>query len=193
MRRIETVHRSPYQHERGSFRLLGRRIAAYLLDILILFGVLAPVGQLVLWLLGAALPRTGPEIARMILWNFSLPAWLYFILGDRSASGASPGKRLLKIQVRDIQGQRLSTMRALARTAVKLLPWELAHVAAFALSTDLSQFRPVQIAGVAAANLLTVVYLGVAVATKGRRSVHDYVAGALVRPKIAGTGASDGG
>ena len=179
------THTGARRGERSAFALLGRRIAAYLLDMLILFGVVAPAGQLILWLLDAAPPRTGPVIARVILWNFSLPAWLYFILGDQSASGATLGKRLLKIQVRDLSGERLSIGRALARTAVKLLPWELVHVSAFALSADLSQFSPMQIAGLAAANLLTVVYLGVAVATRGRRSVHDYVAGTLVRPKAA--------
>ena len=46
---------------RSGLALLGRRIAAYLLDILILFGVLAPVGQLILWLLDAAPPRSGPR------------------------------------------------------------------------------------------------------------------------------------
>jgi hypothetical protein len=80
-----------------------------------------------------------------------------------------------------VSGERLSIERALARTAVKLLPWELVHVSAFALSTDLTRFSQGQVIGVAVANVLTVVYLGVAVATRGRRSVHDYAAGTLVR------------
>jgi uncharacterized RDD family membrane protein YckC len=175
------THTGARRGERSAFTLLGRRIAAYMLDMLVLFGILAPAGQLILWLLDAPLPLTGPAIARVILWNFSLPAWLYFILADRSASGATPGKRLLKIQVRDVHGEQLSIERALARTAVKLLPWELVHVSAFALSTDLTQFSRTQVIGVAAANVLTIVYLGVAVATRGRRSVHDYAAGTLVR------------
>jgi uncharacterized RDD family membrane protein YckC len=183
--------RSARQH--AGLGLLGRRVAAYLADILLLFAILAPAGQLILWLLGATPPRNGPAIERVILWNFSLPAWLYFIAGDQSALGATVGKRLLKIQVRTMSGERLSLGRALARTAVKLLPWELAHISAFALSTDLSQFRPVQIVGVAAANLLSVVYLGVAAATRGRRSIHDYAAGTLVCPSAADTQASNGG
>ena len=102
------THTGARRGERSAFALLGRRIAAYLLDMLILFGVLAPAGQLILWLLDATPPQTGPMIARVILWNFSLPAWLYFVLSDRSASGATLGKRLLKIQVRDVSGERLS-------------------------------------------------------------------------------------
>jgi uncharacterized RDD family membrane protein YckC len=174
------IHRGARQRDRGGVGLLGRRVAAYLVVMLLLFAALAPAGQLVLWLFGAAPPRTGPAIARVILWNFSLPAWLYFIVSDQSAFGATLGKRLFKIQVRTVGGERLSLGRSLARTAVKLLPWELVHVSAFALSTDLSQFRLVQIIGVGAANVLALLYLGVAAATRGRRSVHDYAAGTLV-------------
>ena len=184
---------SAQQRERGSFALLGRRVAAYLVDIVLLFAVLAPAGQLILWLLGAETPRTGPAIGRTILWNFSLPAWLYFILSDQSATGATLGKRLLKIQVRDRSGERLSFGRALARTAVKLLPWELVHVSAFAFSTDLGQLSGPQLIGVAAANVLTIIYLGVAIKTRGQRSAHDYAAGTLIRPMLAHTQGSNGG
>jgi uncharacterized RDD family membrane protein YckC len=177
-----TIQHRAQLHERGSLGLLGRRIAAYVVDILLLFVILAPAGQLILWLLGMAPPQIGPAIGRTILWNFSLPAWLYFILGDQSRSGATLGKRLLRIRVAGRAGARLTLGQALARTAVKLLPWELVHVSAFALSADLSQFSRVQIIGVAAANVLTIVYLGVVAATAGRRSVHDYIAGTLVRP-----------
>ena len=48
------THTGAGRGERSAFALLGRRIAAYLLDMLILFGVLAPAGQLILWLLDAA-------------------------------------------------------------------------------------------------------------------------------------------
>ncbi len=160
--------------------LLIRRVAAYLLDILLLFAVLAPLGQVVLRLLGWA-PSTGQEIAATILWNFSLPVWLYFFVADRSAAGATPGKRLLRIQVRAEGGGRVGPWRALARTAVKLLPWELSHLSAFALSSDLSALGPPQVAGLALANLLAVAYLIDAIASGGRRSVHDRLAGTLVR------------
>jgi uncharacterized RDD family membrane protein YckC len=181
------THTSAGRRAWSAFGLLGRRSAAYLLDMLILFGILAPAGQLMLWLLDTAPPQTGPAIARVILWNFSLPAWIYFILGDQSASGATLGKRLFKIRVTDTTHKRLTVGRALGRTTIKLLPWELVHIFAFALSTDLSRFSRAQLIGVAAANLLTLVYLGVAVATRGRRSVHDYAAGTLVRPVAVDT------
>jgi uncharacterized RDD family membrane protein YckC len=160
--------------------LLLRRVGAYALDIIGLFVLLAPSGQVLLWL-GGTIPNSGPTIAQTILWNFSLPVWLYFIISDASAPGATIGKRLLGITVSRMDGTRLIWHQALLRTTVKLLPWELVHIAAFALSTDLTRFRPAQMVGVAFANLLIVVYLLLAGFSRGQRSLHEYVAGTMVR------------
>ena len=155
--------------------LLAKRTAAYLVDIIILFAILAPAGFLIQrWF--AYQPNTGPEIARVILWNFSLPIWIYFTWSDRSPGGATPGKRLFKIRVTDLTGNRPGFGRALIRTAFKLLPWETVHVAAFALSTSPSIMVALQWAVLVLANLLAVLYFAVAIATRGRRSVHDYIA-----------------
>jgi len=160
--------------------LLLRRMVAYMIDIIGLFVLLAPLGQAILWLVGTK-PHSGSAIAQTILWNFSLPVWFYFIVSDASASGATIGKRLLGIKVSRMDSARISWPQAFLRTTLKLLPWELVHVAAFALSTDLTQFRPAQMVGVALANLLIIVYLLLAGLSCGQRSLHDYVAGTLVR------------
>ncbi len=76
-------------------KLTMKRMAAYLIDVVILFTVLAPFGQLVQWLLEIS-PQTGPGIWLTILWNFSLPSWLYFIISDTSSGGATIGKRLFR-------------------------------------------------------------------------------------------------
>lgn len=156
--------------------LILRRSAAYLFDIVILFVVLAPLGFFVQWILGIELAQTGPEVARTILWNFSLPAWLYFMLSDQSSRGATLGKRLLQVQVARVDNNPLSLWNAFLRTAVKLLPWELVHVSAFALSADLSQLNSGQTIGLITANVLILAYVIFFVATRGRRSVHDFVA-----------------
>jgi uncharacterized RDD family membrane protein YckC len=155
-------------------------VLAYAIDAGLLFAVLAPAGLLVNALLGT-MPRTGPGIWRTILWNFSLPVWLYFTAGDASARGQTIAKRLLRIQVTRLDGGRLSWARGLGRTAVRLLPWELTHVSAFALSDDLAVLAPWQGAGLVVVNVLLVAYLAVAVVTRGRRSVHDLAAGTAVR------------
>jgi uncharacterized RDD family membrane protein YckC len=156
------------------FRRTSRRIGAYLIDIALLFVVLAPLGQLVLRLFGRS-PRTGPEIWLTILVNFSLPCWLYFIIGARSAGGATLGKRWLGLRLVGDRGP-VSTPQAILRTALLLLPWELVHLSVFGLAKQVGRFDPVQWVGLSAANILTVGYLLVTIATEGRRGVHDYVA-----------------
>ncbi len=153
--------------------ILGRS-AAYLIDIALLFGVLMPLGFFLQRLLGLQ-AATGQEISVNILWNFSLPTWLYFTLSDSSKRGATLGKRFLGLKVTSKTTNDISLSRAVLRTAIKLLPWELVHISAFALSADLSQFSVLQFIGVGIANALWLTYSVVAVATKGRRSVHDLI------------------
>ena len=71
--------------------------------------------------------------------------------------------------------------RAVGRTALKLLPWELTHLSAFALSAEMTQLTTVQIVGLTASNLLGLTYLVSALVTRGRRSVHDYAASTQVQ------------
>ncbi len=154
------------------------RISAYVVDIVLLFAVLGPLGQIILRLLGRA-PATGPEIWRTILWNFSLPCWLYFIVSARSKGGATLGQRWLGLRVTGDHGP-ITIPRAVVRTAVLLLPWELVHISAFGLSRHLDRLNPNQIVGLTVANALTLLYLLVTLRTGGRRSVHDFLAGIAV-------------
>lgn len=144
---------------------------AFIADIVILFAVLGPLGFLVQHALGYT-PTTGPEIWRVLVLNFSIPVWLYFWFSDASARGDTPGKRIFRIRV-VADREALGPGRALARTAIKLLPWELAHLSAFALSSDLDSLSIVQSVGLVLSNLLMLLYLGMAFASRGRRSVHD--------------------
>ena len=159
--------------------LLAARVLAYGLDVAVLFAVLAPLGWLVQRALGVE-PRTGPEIWRVLLVGFSLPTWLYFTVAD-AAGGRTLGKRWLGLRALTGEGRGIAPARALLRTAVKLLPWELTHASAFALARAEGGFTPAQWAGVLAANVLALGYLALAAATGGRRSVHDFAAGTEVR------------
>lgn len=163
------------------FDLFLRRSAAYLLDIVVLFLVLAPLGLLVQTVLKIR-PQTGFEIWLATLVNFSLPVWLYFILSDHSPRGATLGKRLLRVRVASSTGEARSPSLAQAalRTLVKLLPWEIIHLSGFAIAGNLSTFSPLQAVGMGLGNLLTIVYLALALATSGRRSLHDFAAKTIV-------------
>lgn len=57
----------------------------------------------------------------------TLPVGLYFTLAESSTGQATWGKRKLDLRVTCLDGARLSVVRAAARTALKFLPWELAH------------------------------------------------------------------
>ncbi len=166
-------------------RLLIRRVTAYVVDIILLFFVLAPVGQLVRLIIGwpVASPR-GQEVWLATVLNFSLPTWTYFVWSDSSARGATVGKRLLGLHVVRVAGGPVRIVRALARTAVKLLPWEAVHLSAFGLSTDPGGFEFRQVIGLTIANGLMLLYVVVAVCTGGRRSVPDYVARTAVCPLL---------
>ena len=169
-------------------RLLIRRAGAYLVDVVLLFSVLVPVGQLVRLALGWPLPSspTGLGVWLASALNFSVPAWTYFVLSDSSARGATVGKLLLGLRVTRVGGGSVGMARALGRTAVKLLPWEITHLFAFALSAQPGVSLDVgQLIGLTIADVLIVVYLVVVACTGGRRSVHDYVAATEVCPSMA--------
>lgn len=112
--------------------------------------------------------------------SFFIPALLYFVLCDRSVSGATVGKRLLRLRVTADAHGAVSLPHALARTMLKLLPWELWYI--FYLALESLVGRDVQNAGMIAANVLVVVYLAVLLLYRGRRSVHDLVVKTQVVP-----------
>ena len=61
-------------------RLLIRRAGAYVLDVVLLFVVLFPVGQLLRFAIGWQLltPLTGLAVWLCDALNFSVPTWMYF-------------------------------------------------------------------------------------------------------------------
>ena len=55
------------------------------------------------------------------------PVVLYFALLESSAAGSTLGKRMLRLRVVAAGGKQLRFGRSILRSAVKFLPWELAH------------------------------------------------------------------
>jgi RDD family protein len=100
--------------------------------------VLFPVGQLLRFAIGWQLftPPTGLGVWLASALNFSVPTWMYFVLSDSSARGATVGKSLLGLRVTRVNDGSVGMARALGRTAIKLMPWETTHLSAFAFSAD---------------------------------------------------------
>ncbi len=78
--------------------LLWRRMAAYAIDIVLLFAALTPLAFAGQWLTGFV-PDSPRATWAVQLAHFSLPAWAYFFVADRSARGATLGRRWLDLRV----------------------------------------------------------------------------------------------
>lgn len=148
-----------------------KRIGAFLVDCVLLFMVLAPLGFGVQHVMGIT-PETGPETYLTLVLGFSLPAWLYFILGDCSQT---VGKRLFRLRTVTTSGEHPNITRAAGRTAIKLAPWELAHLSVFIVSPVPGEFDAWGMVGIALVYALVFLYLGMLIRTGGARSIHDII------------------
>lgn len=160
-----------------------RRICAYLVDYGLLFGVLIAL-QLLLYRVGRGFPydwlETGMQIELWVWSSISFPAWLYFALSESSPRQATFGKRLLGLQVTNLQGGRIGFGRALLRTVIKLLPWELTHLSLMLPVPLWWDPQPTLRPGIVAVYALIGVYLVTLFLNPRRQSVHDLVARTVV-------------
>jgi uncharacterized RDD family membrane protein YckC len=109
-----------------------KRAAAFALDyviIVIYLALLTLIGLLLnSWFrINQSLfsDRVNAQLTGFLL--VTLPVTLYFAVGESSGRQATWGKAKLGLLVTDDRGERISFWRALARTALKFVPWELSH------------------------------------------------------------------
>lgn len=166
-------------HEPRAAASLPRRAVAALLDGLVLGLALQALHWSAVVIARPAFD-SGWAWHAYLLASVSLPAWCYFALSEGSARQATLGKRWLGLRVVDEYGGRVGLGRALARTAVKLLPWELAHIA-------LCYPEPVFVTGelpmprvLVAVYALVGLYGAVAMLSLKKQSVHDWAASTCV-------------
>lgn len=160
----------------------ARRIAAYLVDVTVLM-ILVQAAQWGLLALTGGFPyrqldqmNNGWLIYGWVLLTVSLPIWLYFIIGERSSWQGTPGKRLLGLRVVSEGDAPVQLGQAVTRTLLKLVPWEIYHLA-FMLPVPLFNdpnpaFRPGFLVGA----MVMALYLLVLLRTPWRQSIHDLVA-----------------
>ena len=168
----------------AAVRALARRLAAYAIDITLLAAVLVPMAFGIQQVFGYR-PDTGVGVWLASLLEISAPSWAYFTLSDASSGGATLGKRVLGLRASFVGGERIGLGPALARAAIKLIPWELTHLTLFALSPRLGTFTGLQLGLLWVVYGLFAVYLIVALRNGGERSVHDLVVGTAVRRRSA--------
>jgi uncharacterized RDD family membrane protein YckC len=164
-----------------------RRIAAFAVDWLIISAyaaALVPLGLLLLAGTGGLAPEAGNALGFGVL---VLPATVWLAAWERSAHGASTGKRTLRLWVRAPDQRSLGWSGALIRNGLKIaLPWELGHTAAFTLAD--ANAAPISVAvglscGIAAC-AIALVYIAT-LFTRTGRTPYDLAAGSVVSARSA--------
>jgi uncharacterized RDD family membrane protein YckC len=165
------------------------RLGAFALDLIPIFGYI-----LILFVVGFGLslgPLKGganslsdhPILFDLIVFSITiLPVTLYFAVQESSQKMASWGKRRLGLQVVTRPGGRLSFGRALLRSAIKFLPWQMAHTCLFHIPGWPFAVQSIP-AGVMAGFLTLYALLAVYFLTlllKPHRTFYDLIAGTYV-------------
>ena len=115
------------------------RAAAFALDYVLILSYLA-VLALTMLVLNSLFGITLWMFAERVLAQLTgfllvtLPVTLYFSFGESSARKATWGKAKLRLQVTDLRGKRIGLWKALARTGLKFVPWELSHTLVWAIA-----------------------------------------------------------
>ena len=163
----------------GAYRYAGfwRRLAAWLIDWMILKVLLLALALPYAWLRGpASLPTSAINVTPILL-AFSIGGvaayWAYSAIPEQSRWQATPGKLLLRLRVTSLKGERISLAVATLRTWPH---WSLALVLAFRAVND--QYLEAILLGLL---FLAVGLSGVAVAfTARRQGLHDLLARTLI-------------
>lgn len=158
------------------------RVKASLIDYLVIVAWLLVLTGLSLIVRPFLPPATGPQdvyLTDLIVFAMTVfPVWLYLTLTEASRAAATVGKRVAGLRVVMSDAGRAGGARVAARNAVKLVPWQLAHVAVARFMLGV-QFE----AGLVcygASLVLAVTTIVIAIRDPRRRGLHDLVAGTRV-------------
>lgn len=159
----------------GAFVLDYGIIVVYLAAITVFSFVMNSLFNVNEWLFG---DRVRAQVTGFML--ITVPVTLYFAFSESSVRQASWGKQRLGLKVTDHNGNRITFGRALARTGLKFVPWELAHTLIWQI-----YFSPNQVSQWISAGFITVyVLIGANIASilfrKHRQTLYDLWAGTYV-------------
>jgi uncharacterized RDD family membrane protein YckC len=185
---ITLVRRGGGMQRHGNLKRVsfGTRIIAFLWDYLIISGYL-------ILLVGISFPAkslmtplftTSPLLAEFTgFLLITLPVYLYFALSEGSKSHATWGKRKMGIMVTSLHGQRIGLGRSLLRSAIKFIPWELAHFTVWHIVIPSGYPDYIINSLFAAVYVLIFIYLISPYISKTKLTVYDYIAGTDIRHK----------
>jgi uncharacterized RDD family membrane protein YckC len=167
-------------------RLTRRRLRAYGIDLAVMAGwqgVLAAGAVLLPGRQARARVFRAPATADLAQFVTGvLPAAVYLASGESGPARATAGKRSARLVVAAEDGGRAGAGRIAVRTAVKLLPWQLAHlgVARVGGAVPGRHAERTARAALGAALTLTAVSCTLAVCRADGRALHDLAAGTRV-------------
>lgn len=168
---------------------LSTRMLAFLGDYVLIAGYLI----VLVGLSYAARPQMtqwfdhGPERAELAgFLLLTVPVYLYFALMEGFGSHATWGKRRLGIWVTDARSRPIALGRSLLRSALKFLPWELAHFTIWrmAIPSGYPDFSIYMLLAIVYG--LVFLYLISPLLNRQRRTIYDLVCGTAVRWKPGG-------
>jgi len=110
----------------------------------------------------------------------TLPVSLYFVLCEYSKWQGTLGKRKMGIRVVNNAGQRIGIGRSIFRTAIKFIPWEVAHFGIWRLFLPTSLTEITVYVILSAANFAIIIYLIIPLTNKKRKNIYDWIAGTNV-------------
>jgi len=162
---------------------LWARIAAYSLDIILLFiGIMAsqalfrPINPL----LGTTARSRGWQLHLWVYGTVSLPILLYFVLCISSKWQATIGMRWLGIKVTSLSGEPIGIGLVVLRSLVMLIPFELNHIVMFHPTPIWNDPNPGFRYGFIVTSVLIIVYLAAVLLTEHHQSIHDLVVNTIV-------------
>src|SRR5688572_4968995 len=158
------------------------RVKAFALDYIIVSGYLIALTLLFVLLNGISdafqqlfSRRVQAQVLAFLLVTF--PVTLYFSIAESSPRQATWGKQRLGLKVTNQERKRLRFSRALTRTLLKFVPWEISHTLIWQM-----YFSPG--ASLAYGFVLVYVLIGLNIAslvmTKTHRTLYDFLAGTYV-------------
>lgn len=167
---------------------IGPRLLAFLLDYLVITAYIVALTLVTQAAVLAGVPITSlfANPIRADLFAFLLlvlPVILYFALSESGPRQATWGKRRMNLCVTDVTGRRLAFPRALLRSAVKFLPWQIAHTSLFQIPgwpLNVTTVPTGPVIGFTLVWVLIFVYLGFLLFHPAHRTPYDLASGSVV-------------
>jgi uncharacterized RDD family membrane protein YckC len=118
-----------------------------------------------------------------VLTSISIPVWIYFAYFDSEKSKGTFGKRIFNLEVQDNKNQKISFLKSLLRTIIKLLPWEIAHIGVIFPSPLYYENEPaVRLLTYVGLFLFAIYVISIWTDSK-KRAIYDKVVGTIVSKK----------